>query len=406
MIDAIGAHPAVVHPRQHNMDRMDRPPKRARSAAQSDEASNQERSEIPTFSNGVPSLADSEEFQRLWETYQVVYLPRSAASSSGNDASSFSWKNIHGLFKDISEADKESFCAETEVTKSQIAKQASTGAAAVSAESLFRERLPDNVEKPFYCSFLVQKDVSAVEGLISKLPIPILHSNWHHEPCVWIFFGRNDDKPNASLQGRPEHTDSVSHDGTWHYQLSGVKQWMLRPTAMLLALWKEKHPDLADKWEKSGQDYRMTVECKDGDVIVINTRLWFHQTVLPWQMVPSVSYARDFWTGPHPNDANNDSGNMTNVDGLYATEDIEMHTIIFREADMPDCELHRSRENPNCQVVVLEDGSGAVVSLRSIAAGEFFCIAESDDDDDDDDSYGSAEEESSTDEPRCRRCPP
>ena len=139
-------------------------------------------------------------------------------------------------------------------------------------------------------------------------------------------------------------------------------------------------------WKDVGQDYRVTVECQEGDVLVVNTRLWFHQTILPWQTVPSVSYARDFWARPLSNDGEelrcgHGGGDMTNVDGLYATEDLEAGTILFREHDMPDCELHRSKNNPNCEVVELEDGSGAVVSCRPIAAGEFFCIAEDDDDD-------------------------
>jgi SET domain-containing protein len=51
--------------------------------------------------------------------------------------------------------------------------------------------------------------------------------------------------------------------------------------------------------------------------------------------------------------------------------------------------LHRSKTNPNCQVVELEDDEGgesymAVVTLRDIKAGEFFSILDSDDEDDSD----------------------
>mmetsp|Transcript_12376 Transcript_12376/g.26196 ORF Transcript_12376/g.26196 Transcript_12376/m.26196 type:complete len:96 (+) Transcript_12376:267-554(+) len=72
---------------------------------------------------------------------------------------------------------------------------------------------------------------------------------------------------------------------------------------------------------------------------------------------------------------------MTNVDGTYAMDDIAEDTIIFKEDDMPDCELHRSSdaEKANCKVVELEDGLQAVVSSRFISAGEFFCIPESSD---------------------------
>jgi hypothetical protein len=42
---------------------------------------------------------------------------------------------------------------------------------------------------------------------------------------------------------------------------------------------------------------------------------------------------------------------MTNVDGLYGTEDISAGTILFRETEMTDCELQLSKENPNCEVI-------------------------------------------------------
>ena len=71
---------------------------------------------------------------------------------------------------------------------------------------------------------------------------------------------------------------------------------------------------------------------------------------------------------------------MTNVDGLYATKDIALGTIIFTEVDMPDCELHRSSTDPNCEVVELEDGTNAVIAARPISSGEFFCVPESSDD--------------------------
>eukprot|EP00585_Thalassiosira_rotula_P018887 CAMPEP_0196214574 /NCGR_PEP_ID=MMETSP0912-20130531/27795_1 /TAXON_ID=49265 /ORGANISM="Thalassiosira rotula, Strain GSO102" /LENGTH=64 /DNA_ID=CAMNT_0041491201 /DNA_START=1 /DNA_END=192 /DNA_ORIENTATION=+ len=64
---------------------------------------------------------------------------------------------------------------------------------------------------------------------------------------------------------------------------------------------------------------------------------------------------------------------MTNIDGTYAAEDIEADTVLFTEHNMPDCELHRSKTNPNCQVVELEDEKTgesymAVVSMRCINA--------------------------------------
>jgi U3 small nucleolar RNA-associated protein 6 len=88
---------------------------------------------------------------------------------------------------------------------------------------------------------------------------------------------------------------------------------------------------------------------------------------------------------------------MSNVDGLYAAEEIEPGTIIFRANDMPDLELHRSKTNPNCQVVELDDEGGelAVVSLRWIALGEYFCVAESSDEED---GSGCEDEDDAVDE--------
>ena len=53
---------------------------------------------------------------------------------------------------------------------------------------------------------------------------------------------------------------------------------------------------------------------------------------------------------------------------------------------MPDCELHRSEDNPNCELVELEVGCAAMISCRDIQEGEFFCVEESDDEEDDEES--------------------
>ena len=84
---------------------------------------------------------------------------------------------------------------------------------------------------------------------------------------------------------------------------------------------------------------------------------------------------------------------MTNVDGLFAAHDIESDTVLFTENDMPRCELHRSSTNTNCELVELEDGTGAIVSTRSIKFGEFLCVEESDDNENESGGEGEEEEE-------------
>jgi U3 small nucleolar RNA-associated protein 6 len=183
----------------------------------------------------------------------------------------------------------------------------------------------------------------------------------------------------------------------------------------------------------SPKDSCIEVECKQGDIIFLNTRLWWHSTLIPPQDVPSISYARDIYftnAGPRrdtPRDADgtesvedDEEGNdgeggtgqeetaMTNVDGTYATEDIAAETILFTERNMPECELHRSSD-PNCRVVELEDDGGlggsymAVVTLRDITAGEFFSVLESDEEDGSDsgEEDGDWDEEEEEEEDRC-----
>jgi hypothetical protein len=337
-----------------------------------------------------------------------------------------------------------------------------------------------------YSSFIVQNDKEAMEKLLNTLPLTRLPINKHetedtsrssniegdsesegeseevtmidkasngnrnenedqqeqspfmkmkYGPCLWIFYGRNDAERNQHLHqsqpkkqpplcGRPEHTDSISHHGTWHYQLSGIKEWHLRPTEDLmkqmqtnnsikkeeLEFWSDYDNDSDEDDDKdnvgdsssSHQKRNITVTCREGDVLLVNTRLWWHSTTIPEQpleietdanknantnttrSVPSVSYARDIYLSWGDNDNHDiiqDDGNMTNLDGLYASNDIEAGMIIFTEDDAPNCELHRTKDNPNCEVIELENGSSAVVSCRDIISGEFFCLLETDDED-------------------------
>jgi len=270
-----------------------------------------------------------------------------------------------------------------------------------------------------YCSFILQKSVDAIKETTQKVPVTTLPlasaaesgpsdgDTMETSSPIWVFVGRN--KKNASIQGRPEHTDSISHSGTFHYQISGSKIWRLRPTD---ELWKNSENDL-------NEDTIFEIECREGDVIVLNTRLWWHSTSLPSTSNArggcSISIARDLHFNKDLSDELTADG-LTNVDGIYAPRDIEEGTVVFRESDMPDAELHRVKHGDhNCEVVELEEeeeeegegeGEGedgeettmmAVVSTRQIKAGEFYTLPESsddenwkefDEDDEDDDDGG------------------
>jgi hypothetical protein len=314
----------------------------------------------------LPPPSDPELLQALYSTFYALHLSATADCSEEDNDQTFSWKSIQGLFASLKE-DTASWCVETK-----------GGDGAEPSPSDFFKPDASTKDKDYrgYCSFLLQKDRSILEEHLSKLPMHQLSPVWSHGDCIWFFFGRNNKNKGevSALEGRPEHTDSVSHDGTWHFQLSGTKRWFLRPTEELVQLLKSSYGFELDP------EQVLQVDCKEGDVLVVNTRLWWHRTELPPQEnKPSVSYARDFYFSKEK-ESEASSSSMTNVDGLYAPTDLEEGVVVFREDDMPECELHRSKE-PNCEVVFLEEEeSYAVISMRKIKAGEFFCVADSDDD--------------------------
>jgi hypothetical protein len=396
-------------------------------------------------SSSEPTLFSRSDFKCSYGSFQALHIrnvPASPVSTCG--ASKFGPSDVQSLYASLEEQDKISWCIENKAIQSS---HNNCDEIAQATPDTFLD--VNNTTQRGYCSFLVQHSNAVKENLLSNL-LPMAHlpvSNdasptaenavmkVRYGPCIWLFFGKNyHSKGNRNdyvLPGRPEHTDSVTHDGTWHYQLSGTKIWRLRPTTELLQQLKEKgvgntlHDqsvagvkrkiDASDECNDDNNTTKNYVEvvCRKGDVLVVNTRLWWHSTFIPPQNLPSISYARDFYfnTEGEYHDAcnknkNEQDGNedtsadlespMDNVDGTYAAEDIAADTILFTDRTMPNCELHRSKTNPNCQVVELENDEGgesymAVVTLREIKAGEFFSILESSDEEEGDESEDEEE---------------
>lgn len=299
----------------------------------------------------VPVLHEScDAVEDLYRRCQALYIQKAFLKKHEKDDDTITWKHLGALFQSLNDKDRDSWCIEngSDVQPSDFLKCTTQG----------------------YASFLIQKDVTALERTLKRLPISELPLNdtAHHEACLWFFVGVNNSSDNndSVLHGRPEHTDSVSHDGTWHYQLCGSKHWYLRPTDELLRL--------------APKATSVSILVQEGDVLVVNTRVWWHRTEIPIQATPCISYARDFHLSDEALVASN--AQMTNVDGLYAPHDLEENTIIFTEHNMPDCELpHADLDKANCRVVDLDDGNSALISSRFIPAGEFFCCLAGPDDD-------------------------
>jgi len=227
---------------------------------------------------------------------------------------------------------------------------------------------------PWYASFVVQRNRSVLGTFLKSLPFrvpPFLEdasAAQHgaeapkHSDAAWVFFGRNEQQ--QLMRGRAEHTDAIEHSGTWHIQLHGSKVWTLRPTDELIRRNR--------KWKDVGH---FKVHCQAGDVLCVNTRLWWHRTHIPGNCPFSLSVARDMYLdGTQP-----DTPNFTNVKGHYATRVFDRGSVVFTQDEAPDLALPRSRTS-NC---ALRDAGGelVVVAKRRIKPGEWFSISESEDED-------------------------
>eukprot|EP00985_Skeletonema_marinoi_P012567 scaffold6079_cov88-Skeletonema_marinoi.AAC.1 len=388
--------------------------------------------EVPLIDLQDSTLIPRSAFQDAYDSHQALHIRGYKPSKQANDdAEFFHADDVKDLFHSLGEQDEASWCIENEKNHKPNDDDDDD------TEAKPGNFLHNNNKGRGYCSFLVQHSQEVLEDLLtSRLPmvhLPVKESDSkddatattmrvNYGPALWLFFGKNYNS-NESLLGRPEHTDSVTHDGTFHYQLSGTKIWRLRPTAELMEQNESSPSNKKRKVEESesdkANDNHIEVECRQGDILLLNTRLWWHSTNIPSQDDPCISYARDIYFSEQKHDCENEpqsnrESSMTNVDGTWATEAIEADTILFTEHNMPDIELPRvqlrtemasfldntASEGPNCQLVELEDDEGgtfmAVVTLRDIREGEFFTLLESDDEEesgDEDCSEEALEEE-------------
>eukprot|EP00928_Gymnodinium_smaydae_P089183 TRINITY_DN73183_c0_g1_i1.p1 TRINITY_DN73183_c0_g1~~TRINITY_DN73183_c0_g1_i1.p1 ORF type:complete len:374 (-),score=51.04 TRINITY_DN73183_c0_g1_i1:48-1139(-) len=254
----------------------------------------------------------------------------------------------------------------------------------------------------WYASFIVQEDEDRFEAALEALPWPT-PPLWRarHSDALWFFVGQNGGR--TPMRGRPEHTDQVAHSGTWHFQLSGTKTWLIRPHASERG-WSDGAPPrlrCRRTSAKTGQSrrakskavaaaeeegceqgadgrLRLRLRCRPGDLLLINTRLWWHQTEIDSTRDAasrlSLSCARDFYLGKKDT-----SCDMTNVDGLYATKAVKRGSVVLWESEMPSCSLPRSAK-PNC-CVSFDLDEGALVALHDLKAGDWLTVAPSDDED-------------------------
>lgn len=125
----------------------------------------------------------------------------------------------------------------------------------------------------FYVSSILQGTDGIAGDFLQTCPTQVLPfvQDWgtfEHSLPVWVFVGFN--SFSEAMQGRPEHTDDVQHSGTWHYQMAGTKTWFIRPHS--------EHRDWVGKAPLLRDCTSLKLTCCAGDILVINTRLWWHRT--------------------------------------------------------------------------------------------------------------------------------
>eukprot|EP01032_Pedospumella_encystans_P015520 gene15520-17744_t len=394
-----------------------------------------------------------EEVVDYYRKHQVVVIKNAIAGYS------FGINDIKALHTEDPELVDETFSME--------AKKGELGWGSHSSSDLFGKEAVKNGQ--WYASFIAQKKVprgpddiisTAYGSFKKRLPLTTLPTEGsrlkikYTEP-IWVFVGQNDQK-DSFLKGRPEHIDSVHHDGTWHFQSSGSKVWYIRPADT--KEWgdkpvqvsadgpskKRKGTETVAKADPSSETFtdglgRLKVVVEKGDILIINTRVWWHQTRIPYTGPKdySISYAIDFFAKdlclPGKKEIDESKSKMeksnksdkaavatkgaagdaaesdeeggqeySNIDGLYASKALKSGDVVFYEAELPDCALPRS-DDPTCEIVWLEDGTGALFALKDLAVGDWLTVAPSDDeesdgsDDGEEDSNEGSEEGSEGD---------
>jgi hypothetical protein len=358
---------------------------------------------IPTF-YGPISL---EEFRSAYDAYQCVYFKslgrrndtnnqpttgaatkkrkrkrstrtsRHATSTTTTGTSTVWLKSIQDIFQSTSRLDQESWCIEND-NCSTISSN--------NPHEFF------STQQQGYCSFIIQDETASTEFTDRIAPYPTLPlvpvdttSTNRITTAVpyWIFLGRNTQVQSGSdtMKGRSEHTDDIQHDGTFHYQLSGTKRWIIRPTDEL----RKKLQHSCERTDFAQTCQSLTICLEESDLLVINTRLWWHRTELPLCSTESISYARDIYFDGNYNNNNDDDNvppkeHMRNQEGAWAVGFIEKGTLLYTEDSDPNM-MHTSNEpEANCELVELDNPlehegcQWAVVALRDIQESEFFIL--------------------------------
>ena len=384
---------------------------------------------IPTF-DGTENKTPLKEFRKAYDSFQCVCFKGLNRVRSTNDersskkkrkrlnkkkqgtlrgpldaTSNYYLSSISKAFQSASIQDQESWCIENNGNDNNALERTKTIAHISPSEFM-----SPNSKIKGYCSFILQDDSEQVVSNLTNQVAPYSTLPLQQEaqdppdtkredsmlPSIttanpyWIFVGRNTN-PTIPMQGRSEHTDDVQHDGTFHYQCCGSKTWYIRPTA---ALKRKLLQDKSNNIMKLKDRYEITLE--EGDIFVINTRLWWHQTEIPsppsasasasaviadqGQNV-SISYARDIYLDAtekkvskisQASSTEEHEEKMSNQECAWAVGFIGKGTVLLMEDSDPPPMMTRTQQKSkaNCQMIILENSDCGADNTEAIDKDE------------------------------------
>ena len=256
----------------------------------------------------------TEDILACYKKYQIVLIKKCVQNEG------FGIEQMRALYASESNMMNETFSME--------AKTGKRGWSTLSSEHIFGGTSCS--DGAWYASFIAQMKArkgkndakDALNKFKQSLPMAMLpffldsSNDIEYTLPIWVFVGKNESDSGEVLHGRPEHIDSVAHDGTWHMQSSGTKWWYIRPADT--TEWGESPLEVdadSNASKTSKRDTPATAQTSDGvekfkdgikrlrvvvdegDILIINTRVWWHQTRIPPTPKDgySISYAIDFF---------------------------------------------------------------------------------------------------------------
>lgn len=356
----------------------------------------------------VPLHCSYETFQKAWERTHCVLLRRPTSDRRTRAQAALpAWTDpllarlrINALLLE------ETYTAEGQGASTATSQKRKKGGsddngAPPTAAALFRgASLPLG---RYYSSFVVACKPMLISSILENVrglaPPCFAGGGVCEETALWFFIGCNEGTEQY-LSGRPAHTDAVKHDGTFHRQISGRKEWTLRPTEEL-ARRLGRVDDANGDGDDEESELATVITCEAGDVLVVSTREWWHCTRLPpgkggeggEGSSLSVSIAREFnlmTRGAAPSleehagigDGDDTETSFVNVDGLFATRSIAAGSVVLTEEEAAAGLELPTEADPNCEVAEDEEtGALVLIARRDIRSGEFLSVGADEEDD-------------------------